>query len=202
MARIDEALAKKGLREESMTLDSVDEGPVLRGTFQQDAVESTWGWVTTEELGPQRPVLVMRDETVPWPRSRDSVAVQLSDPGKSGTITGQLLSDGPAPTSVKRHVSGVLQVDKKGNHWAVLRDSTSNRALYVFIAAKDLNGAQALDHVRVELHSRADSKLSGRVISHTASNEQSQPRFYQGDLQQDKSGRYWVTQGKCLKIYF
>ncbi len=199
MAKIDEALAKKGLREESsVPLDSaVDEGPVLRGIFQQDAVESTWGWVTTEELGPQRPVLVTRDESVPWPRSRDTVRVQLSDPGKSGTIAGQLLFDGPAPNTGTRHVSGVLQVDKKGNHWAVSRDPISSRALYVFIAPKDLNGAQPRDHVRVELHNRADSKLSGRVIAaeQLPNLEQSQPRFYQGDLQRDKSGRYWVTQG-------
>jgi hypothetical protein len=135
MARIDEALAKKGLREEtnpSTSLDT-DDGPELRGIFRQDAVESTWGWVTTEELGPHRPVLVMRDECVTWPRAGDSVRVQLSDPDKSGQITGLLLDEGVAPTAVKRHVTGILQVDKKGNHWAVTRDAASSRTLYVFI---------------------------------------------------------------------
>ena len=196
MARIDEALAKKGLQEQGpqsfSELSDQDAGPVLRGVFQQDAVENTWGWVTTEELGPQRPVLVLRDESVPWPTSRDIVRVQLRDPDRSGRITAQLLSDA-APTTAKRHLSGVLQMDKKGNHWIVSRDPISSRSLYVFVAPNDLDGAHPQDHVRVELHTRVDSKLSGRVIARDPATDQAQPRFYQGELQQDKSGNYWVT---------
>jgi hypothetical protein len=75
------------------------------------------------------------------------------------------------------------------------------------VAPKDLNGAHESDHVRVELHTRADSKLSGRVTSRTQHSttstmpEQSQPRFYQGDLQRDKSGHYWVTHGTLASVF-
>jgi hypothetical protein len=90
-----------------------------------------------------------------------------------------------------------LMKDKAGHYWALSSASPSSAQKYVFIHPNDLNGAKEGENVRVQLHERADGKLSGLVVLGQSLPSQSQPSASTPSATNSQSS----DQKMCVPIY-